>query len=61
LATGRSCTRRCAAADKRLVLIPGAGHNDLMLVGVAAYFGGDPSVRAAVSVLRRDNFDTGQR
>jgi len=27
-----------AAADKRLVLIPGAGHNDLMWVGKVAYF-----------------------
>ena len=35
---GQELYRRCAAADKRLVLIPGAGHNDLMLVGVADYF-----------------------
>lgn len=35
---GQELYRRCAAGDKRLVLIPGAGHNDLMLVGVAAYF-----------------------
>jgi alpha-beta hydrolase superfamily lysophospholipase len=35
---GQELYRRCAATDKRLVLIPGAGHNDLMLVGVAAYF-----------------------
>ncbi|MFB2921592.1 MULTISPECIES: alpha/beta hydrolase [Aerosakkonema] len=30
--------RFCAAPDKRLVLIPGAGHNDLMLVGAVPYF-----------------------
>jgi pimeloyl-ACP methyl ester carboxylesterase len=35
---GQELYRRCAATDKKLVLIPGAGHNDLMLVGVAAYF-----------------------
>ena len=35
---GQELHRRCAATDKRLVLIPGAGHNNLMLVGVAAYF-----------------------
>jgi len=27
-----------AAPDKRLVTIPGAGHNDLMLVGMTQYF-----------------------
>ncbi len=43
---GQELYRCCAATDKKLVLIPGAGHNDLMLVGVAAYSGGDPSVRA---------------
>jgi pimeloyl-ACP methyl ester carboxylesterase len=35
---GRELHRRCAALDKRLVLIPGAGHNDLMMVGMAQYF-----------------------
>ncbi|MBD2182976.1 alpha/beta fold hydrolase [Planktothrix sp. FACHB-1355] len=30
--------RFCAAPDKRLVLIPGAGHNDLMVVGAVQYF-----------------------
>jgi alpha-beta hydrolase superfamily lysophospholipase len=35
---GQELYRRCAATDKKLTLIPGAGHNDLMLVGVAAYF-----------------------
>ena len=35
---GQKLHRWCAATDKMLVLIPGAGHNDLMLVGVAAYF-----------------------
>jgi len=35
---GRELYRRCAAPDKRLVLIPGAGHNDLMMVGMSQYF-----------------------
>ncbi len=35
---GQELHRRCAAADKRLVLIPGTGHNDLMMVGRAQYF-----------------------
>jgi len=35
---GQELHRRCAATEKELVLIPGAGHNDLMLVGVGAYF-----------------------
>jgi pimeloyl-ACP methyl ester carboxylesterase len=35
---GQELYRRSAAADKRLVLIPGAGHNDLMWVGREAYF-----------------------
>jgi pimeloyl-ACP methyl ester carboxylesterase len=35
---GQELYRRCAASDKRLVLIPGAGHNDLMMVGMAQYF-----------------------
>ena len=29
--------RRCASPDKQLVLIPGAGHNDLMMVGKSQY------------------------
>jgi hypothetical protein len=29
--------RRCASPDKRLVLIPRAGHNDLMMVGMKTY------------------------
>jgi alpha-beta hydrolase superfamily lysophospholipase len=37
-ADGQELYRRSAAADKRLVLIPGAGHNDLMWVGRQAYF-----------------------
>ena len=36
---GQELHRRCAAPDKRLVLIPGAGHNDLMMVGMPQYFG----------------------
>jgi len=29
--------RRCASPDKQLVLIPHAGHNDLMIVGMKPY------------------------
>ena len=46
---GQELYRRCAATHKRLVLIPGAGHNDLMLVGVAAYF---EAIRAFVGARR---------
>jgi alpha-beta hydrolase superfamily lysophospholipase len=35
---GRDLFRSSGAHDKRLELIPGAGHNDLMLVGTAQYF-----------------------
>ncbi len=35
---GQELLRRSAAKYKRLVLIPDAGHNDLMLVGEAQYF-----------------------
>ena len=35
---GQELYRRCAAADKHLVLIPGAGHNNLMMVGMSQYF-----------------------
>ena len=35
---GQELYRRSAAADKHLVLIPGAGHNDLLWVGRTAYF-----------------------
>jgi alpha-beta hydrolase superfamily lysophospholipase len=35
---GQELYRRCAAPDKRLVLIPGAGHNNLMMVGMSRYF-----------------------
>jgi pimeloyl-ACP methyl ester carboxylesterase len=35
---GQELYRRLAAADKRLLLIPGAGHNDLLWVGRTAYF-----------------------
>jgi pimeloyl-ACP methyl ester carboxylesterase len=37
-ADGQELYRRSAATDKRLLLIPGAGHNDLLWVGRAAYF-----------------------
>ncbi len=37
-ADGRELYRSSAAEDKRLVLIPGAGHNDLMMTGMAHYF-----------------------
>lgn len=35
---GQELYRQSAVQDKRLVLIPAAGHNDLMLVGKAQYF-----------------------
>ncbi len=35
---GQELHRRCGAANKQLVLIPGAGHNDLMMVGQQQYF-----------------------
>lgn len=37
-ADGQELYRSSAAQDKRLVLIPGAGHNDLMMIGMAQYF-----------------------
>jgi pimeloyl-ACP methyl ester carboxylesterase len=37
-ADGQALHAGSAAADKRLVLIPGAGHNDLMWVGRVTYF-----------------------
>lgn len=37
-ADGQELYRRCGAADKRLLLIPGAGHNDLLFVRMRAYF-----------------------
>jgi fermentation-respiration switch protein FrsA (DUF1100 family) len=35
---GRQLYANCGTEDKKLVLIPGAGHNDLMLIGVRFYF-----------------------
>ena len=35
---GQELYRRCAASDKQLLLIPRAGHNDLMMVGMTEYF-----------------------
>ncbi len=35
---GRQLYTSSAAADKRLELIPGAGHNDIMMVGMRQYF-----------------------
>ncbi len=35
---GKELYRRSAAEEKELVLIPGAGHNDLMMVGRGQYF-----------------------
>ncbi len=35
---GQELHANCATSDKRLVLIPGAGHNDIMLVGMQEYF-----------------------
>lgn len=37
-ADGRELYHNCASRDKQLVLIPGAGHNDLMMVGMKRYF-----------------------
>ncbi len=37
-ADGRELFRSSGADDKRLEMIPAAGHNDLMLVGTAQYF-----------------------
>jgi len=37
-ADGQELYRRCGAPDKRLLLIPGAGHNDLLFVGLRIYF-----------------------
>ena len=34
---GRELYHCCAAPDKRLDLIPGAGHNDPMMVGMSQY------------------------
>jgi alpha-beta hydrolase superfamily lysophospholipase len=36
---GQTLYDGCTAPDKQLVLIPGAGHNDLMWVGMEQYFG----------------------
>jgi hypothetical protein len=35
---GQALYDHCAASEKHLVLIPGAGHNDIMLVGMKHYF-----------------------
>lgn len=35
---GQELHRRSAATDKRLVLVPGAGHNDLLWLGRETYF-----------------------
>jgi fermentation-respiration switch protein FrsA (DUF1100 family) len=42
---GQELYRRCGAAEKQLLLIPGAGHNDLLFVGMHAYL---DAVRAFV-------------
>jgi alpha-beta hydrolase superfamily lysophospholipase len=36
---GRAIFEACASKEKRLVLIPGAGHNDLLMVGLERYRG----------------------
>jgi alpha-beta hydrolase superfamily lysophospholipase len=36
---GQALYDNSGAADKRLILIPGAGHNDLLFVGMEQYFG----------------------
>lgn len=35
---GQELYRRCAATTKHLVLIPDAGHNDILITGMAVYF-----------------------
>jgi hypothetical protein len=35
---GKTLFDHCRARDKRLVIIPGAGHNDLLLLGAKTYF-----------------------
>lgn len=35
---GQELYDRCVSLDKRLVLIPGAGHNDIMITGMYLYF-----------------------
>ncbi len=35
---GKTLYAHCAAQDKRLVLIPRAGHNDIMMIGMQQYF-----------------------
>jgi len=35
---GQALYAHSASGDKRLVLIPGAGHNDILMVGMAQYF-----------------------
>jgi fermentation-respiration switch protein FrsA (DUF1100 family) len=36
---GQALYAHSASGDKRLLLIPGAGHNDIMMVGTSQYFG----------------------
>jgi hypothetical protein len=35
---GQDLYRHCAATTKHLVLIPGAGHNDILMTGMTVYF-----------------------
>lgn len=35
---GQELFERCAASEKRLILIPNAGHNDILMVGMTQYF-----------------------
>jgi pimeloyl-ACP methyl ester carboxylesterase len=37
-ADGRTLYQNCGAVDKKLLLIPGGGHNNLMMVGLETYF-----------------------
>ena len=46
---GHALHEGCGAADKRLVTVPGAGHNDLMFTGQAEYF---DALRAVVMGAR---------
>ncbi len=47
---GQSLYNACPARDKTLLKIPGAGHNDLLLVGYAAYM---TAIRDLAARLRR--------
>ena len=47
---GHALYEGCSAADKHLVTVPGAGHNDLMFTGQAEYV---DAIRAVVLGTRK--------